>query len=239
MGRRKAVVTESRQGPPTGREEPAPIGAVVPLRLEGRRGPDRLPLADVQPSLEELISEGRQQQAEFLKLRWQRDLSLGLAAAILVCFLAAGLWWILELSQRPRIAGQTSPPVAAPKASPMPLATGEPQLREDVAETIEAWAAAWSAQDVDAYLSFYATSFQVPGQASRQAWEEQRRQRLLAPRLIAVTLRNLEVDLTGPDTAVARFVQTYASPGYGDRVSKTLVMVQEAGNWRIREERSS
>ncbi len=237
MGRRKAAATGSRKKSSKGGETAA-LGTVVPLTREGRRRPDSLPLASAQPTLENLISEGQQQQAEFLKLRWQRDLSLGVAAAILVCFIAT-LWWLFERPLQPRATAQITAPVAAPEVPPAPTAAPDSRLQEDIALAIEAWAASWSAQDVDAYLSFYAADFQVPDQTSRQAWEAQRRQRLLAPRLIAVALKDIEVELAGPDAAVARFVQTYASPGYGDRVSKSLVMVREAGQWRIREERSS
>ena len=208
----------------------------MPLPRARRRGIRDHLTGDLQTTLQELIEEGRQQQADCVRLRWQRDASLGVAVAVLVGCLATLLW--LSGLPRPSPAAALQPETSADAATAIEP-DGEGAARDDVARTVETWAAAWSAQDVETYLSFYAADFRLPGATSRQAWEAQRQRRLLAPRIIAVTLRDLEVELTGPDSAKAHFVQTYVSPGYGDRVSKTLVLVRQADRWQILEERSS
>ena len=43
----------------------------------------------------------------------------------------------------------------------------------------------------------------------------------------------MEVDLLSPDRAEVSFLQSYRSERFSDRVRKTLVMVREAGGWKI------
>ncbi|MEM7351558.1 MAG: hypothetical protein AAF657_12170 [Acidobacteriota bacterium] len=125
-------------------------------------------------------------------------------------------------------AGQTASQQAAEAGS------------HDAIETVvRSWAAAWASQDVDTYLSFYDLGFQPPDGESRIAWEQRRRQRILGPEAIAVTVSDIEVDLTGDGAAIARFGQGYRAPGYQDWVLKTLELASSAGHWRIVEERSS
>ncbi len=143
---------------------------------------------------------------------------------------------------------------AAPEASPVPAAgTGAALAAEAVAaprpaaapERLEAavraavhgWAEAWSHQDVDAYLGYYAEDFRPPGGLSRAAWERRRRARLTAPRRIRVAIEGLRIRIRDPQRAEVTFVQRYRSDRYRDRVRKSLTLERGAAGWRIVAER--
>lgn len=95
------------------------------------------------------------------------------------------------------------------------------------------WAAAWSRQDVDAYLSHYIEGFRPESGASHPVWRDQRRERLLRPRSISVEISELEVIPQDAQHVQARFVQDYRANHYRDRVSKRLDLMLEGDEWRI------
>lgn len=119
--------------------------------------------------------------------------------------------------------------------------SGAPEVESSgaIEAVVRAWAEAWAAQDVEAYLDFYAASFEPPAGVSRSAWEQRRRERILGPERIAVTIIDVAVDVDDLGSAIARFGQGYRSPGYQDWVLKTLQLVPDSGRWRILGERSS
>ncbi|MCB1887929.1 MAG: TolC family outer membrane protein [Rhodocyclaceae bacterium] len=100
-------------------------------------------------------------------------------------------------------------------------------------ERAQAWAAAWSARDVPAYLAFYGTGFAPEGGLSRAAWEANRRRLVGKPSPIRVEIENLQVARLGAEHAVTTFRQRYASGDYRDVVEKRLEWAREAGTWRI------
>lgn len=95
------------------------------------------------------------------------------------------------------------------------------------------WAAAWSRQDVDAYLSHYAEDFRPASGTSHTVWRDQRRERLMRPRSISVKISELEVIPQDAQHIQARFVQDYRANHYRDRVTKTLDLMREGDEWRI------
>ena len=103
-------------------------------------------------------------------------------------------------------------------------------------EALFDWSAAWSAQDVRAYLNAYSADFVPKKNRSRSAWEKQRRDRVSAPKAITVSLNDIAIKLNGPDRATVRFEQHYKSNTYEDHERKTLVFVHEDGGWRIKQE---
>ena len=104
-----------------------------------------------------------------------------------------------------------------------PLTTaGQADLYSEAEAFLGLWAAAWSDQAVDAYLSYYAPNFALPNYLSRSAWEAQRRQRLSRPFAIQVDLAGLVVrNSTGPLLRI-EFLQNYRSNLYSDRTVKLL-----------------
>ena len=101
-----------------------------------------------------------------------------------------------------------------------------------------AWAAAWSAQNTDKYLSFYADDFKTPGGETRAAWEAVRRERLSKPKFISVGVGRLGASFTDSDHVVVKFHQSYRSGRFKATTSKTLRMVKSGGKWLIQEERT-
>ena len=130
-------------------------------------------------------------------------------------------------------AAESKPP--EPKAAE-PTASQATET-EELIDTVKAWAAAWSKQDVPGYLAHYAEDFKTPKGEPRSAWEKQRRQRLTAPKRIEVEITSPKVSINGEDAASVRFHQDYRSNIIKASGTKTLVMVKRNGKWLIREER--
>ena len=129
-----------------------------------------------------------------------------------------------------RMQASASAAVSAPVAAPAP--TTDQVIRE----RITAWAAAWSAKNVEAYTAFYAPAFVPDQKVTREAWLQQRKQRLTKAGSISVTVENLTVAITNGDRATATFRQIYTSADYQDVASKTLEWVRVDGKWLIERE---
>lgn len=136
---------------------------------------------------------------------------------------------------RPRPSGVAAAPVAS-------AATPQPRIQAPVhggaIEAIQAWAAAWSAQDVPRYLAHYAAQGSPDADLDRQQWEAQRRVRLTRPADIKVDVDNFQVRSAGAQRVDVTFVQRYRSESYSDRVRKLLSLELQDGNWKIISERT-
>jgi tetratricopeptide (TPR) repeat protein len=109
---------------------------------------------------------------------------------------------------------------------------------KEVEDTVMAWAAAWSAQDVDKYLSFYADDFKTPNGETRAAWEAYRRDRVSSPKFIQVAARIMTIQFTDSTHATVKFHQSYHASHLTASGNKTLLMVKSGDKWLIQEERS-
>ena len=124
------------------------------------------------------------------------------------------------------------PASVAPPAPKVPAADNGPVL-----EAVQAWAQAWSRKDVDAYLAFYAKDFRTPKGEPRADWEKLRRQRILGPKNIAVSVDAPRVSREADALAKVTFRQGYKSDTFTSSGAKTLVLVRsDDGRWRIRQE---
>jgi tetratricopeptide (TPR) repeat protein len=139
---------------------------------------------------------------------------------------------VLVAAVEPKPVAEPAPP-AAEKPTPNPAAAG----KDDVLEAVQAWAQAWSRKDMDAYLGFYAKDFRTPKGEPRVDWEKSRRQRILAPKSISVTLEAPRVSRESDARAKVTFRQAYKSDTLSSRGTKTLVLVKsEDGRWQILQE---
>ena len=131
------------------------------------------------------------------------------------------------------------PPVALAAAEPRPAAEKAPAAANaEVIDTVRAWAKAWSAKDVDAYLAYYAKDFKTPGGEAREAWEKTRRQRISAPKSISVTVEAPKVSVAPNGQASVTFRQGYRSDLLKPTAAtKTLVLARSDGRWLIQQER--
>lgn len=129
------------------------------------------------------------------------------------------------------------PAAPAPEPGPEPEDTGRAD-RELIESTVQNWARAWAAQDVESYLAFYSDDFRPGGGQSRADWAAQRRDRLTSPRFINVELENIQVQFEdeAPGKARARFRQTYQSNTFNSSIMKTLHLGRVGDDWQIKRE---
>lgn len=102
----------------------------------------------------------------------------------------------------------------------------------ELTSTVEAWAASWSEQRVDDYLSFYSSSFTPGDDVSLEEWQALRRSRIEAPESIKVAVALLDYEVDGSSATVV-FNQSYESNTFSDIVTKTLVLSREDEAWKI------
>lgn len=121
-------------------------------------------------------------------------------------------------------------PEAAPAPAPSPSSAAT--ASREVESAVKAWAAAWAAKDMRAYLGAYGKEFDPPGRMSRAAWEEERRDRILGKSRISVQLSDLSVSVDG-NRATARFRQAYSADALNISGRKTLVLQKVGGRWLI------
>ena len=103
---------------------------------------------------------------------------------------------------------------------------------------VHAWAKAWSARDVKAYLGFYGPDFQPPKGLSRKDWADERRARIDGKGRIDVKVEAPQVSLDG-DSATVKFRQSYVSDRLKADSHKVLVLTRHGGKWLIRQERAN
>lgn len=128
----------------------------------------------------------------------------------------------------PAAAAPSAPAKPAPASAP--VASGNDS--KDIEAAVQAWAAAWSAQDMKAYLAAYGKDFDPQGNQSRKAWEAERNARIVGKARISVKLSDISIAVNG-NTASARFRQAYSSDALNVTSRKTLDMVKAGDRWVI------
>lgn len=117
---------------------------------------------------------------------------------------------------------------------------------DELQPEVEAWARAWSDQDVDAYLSFYSDDFVPPDGMTIESWRAQRRDRLTRPNRIEVSLSDFRRvgfnKISSGDRQLelvkVRFHQVYESDTFSDEVDKELQLELVDLTWKIHSETS-
>lgn len=127
------------------------------------------------------------------------------------------------------------PAAGKPAAEKPATAKPAPDAGGEVLKAVSAWAAAWAAKDVDRYLASYAPDFKTPRGEPREAWADGRRQRIIAPKSISVSVESPKVTVSG-DKASVTFRQIYRSDIVRSNATKTLDMVRVGGRWLILQE---
>ncbi len=145
-----------------------------------------------------------------------------------------------------RVATNTVPAaITTPTVSSKPVVSIPAQTRaasgdnrSEVNKSVLAWAAAWSAQDVNRYLAAYAEDFQPADGESHSAWESTRRERVSAPSSIQVSVSDMSIKFSDDTHATAKFRQAYRASHLKSNGHKTLSLVKVGGKWLIQEERT-
>ena len=109
--------------------------------------------------------------------------------------------------------------------------------KQFIIDSVNQWANAWSAQDVDRYLAAYANEFIPTKGLTKKRWEKIRIERLLAPSFIKITLSNLKISMRGENYAKVNFMQIYQSDSYKDRIKKELFLEKINDEWLIIKEK--
>ena len=136
---------------------------------------------------------------------------------------------------KPGAATKAQPQRTAAEPKPAPAAMNEPG---DVLKAVQGWAEAWSRKDLAGYLAHYAADFDPPGEEPRADWEKSRRERIEAPKSIAVAIESPKVTMLGADQASVSFRQNYQSDRLKSTSRKTLEMVKTDKGWQIRREQA-
>ena len=138
------------------------------------------------------------------------------------------------ISDKPAALTVPVPPMLPKQDVPKPAAQVDPEA--DVLKSVQKWATAWSAKNAGDYLAAYAADFKPEGM-SRDVWQKQRLDRISKPKVIEVTLSDINVSVADDSRATVSFTQSYRSDGYRDQLEKkTLTLVKQSGAWLIVEE---
>ncbi len=145
-----------------------------------------------------------------------------------------------KVSNKAEEVAPLPPPVSAEssvKAEAGP-AKKEPSGDEKaVIATLQAWAKAWSDQDVAGYLGFYAGDFQPSDGKGLDHWKQLRKARIEKPKFISVTVSNPEVVFSDEKHATIRFTQSYKSSAMAESTSKIMTLSNSGGKWLIETEK--
>ncbi|MBL8521715.1 MAG: tetratricopeptide repeat protein [Betaproteobacteria bacterium] len=122
------------------------------------------------------------------------------------------------------------------KAEPAKPAAGNADAQ--VTAAVAAWAKAWAAKDVPAYLAAYASDFEPPEGLNRAAWEAQRKDRIERAKSISVEAKVTKIAYAGNEASVT-IRQAYRSDTIKSDNTKVLKMVRNGDKWFIRSERAA
>jgi hypothetical protein len=103
-------------------------------------------------------------------------------------------------------------------------------------EVVATWAQAWGNREAEALVALYSTTFKPPVEnTTSKEWLDQRRGQVTSGPLPDREVDKLKIIPEGADTRIATFVQRFGA----NSLRKELVLVREAGSWRIAEEKVS
>lgn len=137
-----------------------------------------------------------------------------------------------------KVAVATKPTGSIKRQSENTLKIPAVKKVESVETVLQAWSAAWSAQAVDMYLSFYHKHYKPTNGMSRKGWVQSRRYRLKKPSWIKISLSDFDVKKNTGKQAVVSFKQVYQSNSFRDESDKQMVLIYTDNGWRIYREKS-
>lgn len=111
------------------------------------------------------------------------------------------------------------------------------RLSQDILDAIENWKTAWENKDMKSYLNSYAANFNYPNKMTKSDWEKYRTSRIISKKIINLSLSNIQLKF-GKGKITAIFTQNYKSGNLDQTSNKTLVFIEENGDWLILEETS-
>ncbi|TSA56320.1 MAG: tetratricopeptide repeat protein [Methylophilaceae bacterium] len=110
------------------------------------------------------------------------------------------------------------------------------KMDDEILASVNNWAYAWSAKNLDKYFASYASNFNPAKGESHKAWEAQRRERITKPAKISVELSNINITSNDSNNAKVHFKQSYRVGDKPIYTPKTLIMKRVGDNWLIEQE---
>lgn len=135
------------------------------------------------------------------------------------------------------VAHQPAPvtPVPLPPVPPVASKPAAPSVPEKCSFAVLDWASAWSARDLDKYLSFYSKDFRPRTQKDQRGWRKLRAERLNKD-FISVKLQDIAFKMISPELCQVSLQQVYRSSDFNHEGPKTLRLKLEGEDWKIIEE---
>lgn len=114
------------------------------------------------------------------------------------------------------------------------LQSTEPAGAKQVRQAVLSWAAAWSARDVQKYVSSYDLIY-APNGKTRAEWIANRQADFQSRTNIKVTISQLSI-IAVNEQYIAKFVQEYNSDQHRDKALKELGFIKDQNEWKINQE---
>ena len=143
----------------------------------------------------------------------------------------------VKLAAAPVVAPEKTAVAVKPSVTDKPPEVDSGEVK-NVEIAVGAWAKAWASQDVASYLDAYDKKFDPPGNKSRDAWERERRDRIVGKANISVQIDALAVKVIG-NNATAKFRQAYKAGALAVTSRKTLELIKVGNRWLIVKEIAS
>ena len=115
-------------------------------------------------------------------------------------------------------------------------ATDSELLNNELKAAVDLWVAAWQDQSMPSYFASYHSDFSPRYQDTQSAWRSNRERVIGGADWIRLNLSEFEFIGEEEGMLEVRFWLRYESPSYSDSTQKKLLMLQEQGSWKIKEE---
>lgn len=110
------------------------------------------------------------------------------------------------------------------------------QVQVAIIESLNLWAADWSAQNVEAYLSHYSENFVSDKGLRINAWKQYRTGRVTRPEWIDVNINDIEILSISENRAIVEFSQGYNASNYKELSKKRIEFEKITNAWKILKE---
>ena len=100
---------------------------------------------------------------------------------------------------------------------------------------VERWKTSWENKELDTYFSSYSRYFKIKGDISYKGWKKTRTEKIINKKEINIQITNIKYKFKEGYWFV-NMSQAYNSGNYSDKENKTLVIINESGDYKIIEE---
>ena len=109
------------------------------------------------------------------------------------------------------------------------------QKLADLALFVERWKTSWEGKDLETYFSSYSKYFKVKDDINYKGWKRTRTEKIINKKEINIQLTKIKYKFK-EGLWFINMSQAYNSGNYSDKENKTLVIINESGDYKIIEE---